>query len=125
MNAVNEGDSPVRAFTSRRYARVLVTSTSSKPCIIGLWWVERIASSKKRLALGYGITWSSLCCFIVSSFLPSPDPTCFLRGGRLRGLDSANPQTLVDANWTLESLRRGREVRLALSMGTISGWSTG
>jgi hypothetical protein len=36
MNAVNEGDSPVLAFTSRRYARALVTSTSSKPCIIGL-----------------------------------------------------------------------------------------
>jgi hypothetical protein len=56
MNAVNEGDSPVLAFMSRRYARAFVTSTSSKPCIIGLWWVERIASSMKRLAFGYGIT---------------------------------------------------------------------
>jgi hypothetical protein len=56
IKAVNEGDSPVLAFTSRRYARALVTSTSSKPCIIGLLWVERIASSMKRLAFGYGIT---------------------------------------------------------------------
>jgi hypothetical protein len=32
-----------------------------------LWWVERIASSMKRLLFGYGMTRSPLCCFIVSS----------------------------------------------------------
>jgi len=69
MTAVNDGDSPVAAFTSRRYAQAFVTSTWSKPCIAGLWWVDRITSLMKRLPFGYGITWSSLCCFIVSSLL--------------------------------------------------------
>jgi hypothetical protein len=75
-NAVIKGDSPVLAFRSRRCARAFVTSTSSSPCIIGLWWVDRIASSMKRLLFGYGMTWSSLCWFIAPPLTPSRDPSC-------------------------------------------------
>ena len=64
-------DSPVVALCSRRNARARVTSTSSKPWIMGLYWTDRYASASRRRIFGYGTTWEAACwCFMVF-LLPS------------------------------------------------------
>ncbi len=53
MKAVNDRASLVFALWSRRNVRALVTSTSIKPCILGVRWTERRAAAIKRLLFGY------------------------------------------------------------------------
>src|SRR6266516_3548850 len=73
-NAVNERDSPVFAFCSRRNVRALFTSTSSKTWIMGLWWVERYAAAIHRRYFGYETILESACCCFMR-FLPPSDET--------------------------------------------------
>jgi hypothetical protein len=48
-DAVNESVAPVCAWCARRIARGSVTSTSSKPCIAGLWRTDQYAAAANCL----------------------------------------------------------------------------